>query len=67
MNEHELTEAGSRGLKTLGYDKLADQFRTAAGPALAAARNLRAQRKVAFDAASEPAHVFRPGEPEPRR
>jgi hypothetical protein len=66
MSEHELTEAAVRALQARSFDRMAKEFRAAAGPALAAARTMAARRPP-IDPLAEPTHTFRPGDPEPRR
>jgi hypothetical protein len=66
MSEHELTEAGVRALQARRFDRMAKEFRAAAGGALATARAMAARRPMA-EPSAEPVHVVRPGDAEPRR
>lgn len=54
------SERAQQLLREQGYERLAAEFRDAAGAALQAARNMVARLPKDISPAEEPVHVFRP-------
>jgi hypothetical protein len=53
-------ERAQQLLREQGYERLATEFRDAAGAALQAARNMVGRMPRDIPSAEEPVHVFRP-------